>query len=240
MTAELAGAPPPPAAGVTALHLFDGPYAVVEGRRIELPEGGKRLLALLALNGGRLQRRAVAETLWPGGDEVRVAGNLRSALWRLRRAGLDLVDGGGATISLSPDVVVDVRVLSEWAERVTAGPAAASDLCARSGWMSAPELLPGWYDEWVVTERERLHLRLLAALPALSAHLRVAERYAEAVEAAMAAVVLDPLSDEARHALVRAHLAEGNLVEARRAVSAYRSVMDRELGLSPDRRRCRR
>jgi hypothetical protein len=51
------------------------------------PEGSKRLVIFVTLNGGRVNRRRAAGTLWPCCDDVCAAGNLRCALWRLRVTG---------------------------------------------------------------------------------------------------------------------------------------------------------
>jgi DNA-binding SARP family transcriptional activator len=96
------------------------------------------------------------------------------------------------------------------------------------------DLLPGWYDDWVLVERERVRQRLLHALEALSSQLARAGRCAEAVEAAMMAVTAEPLRESAQRVLIQAHLAEGNWVEGRRSFEAYRDVLDRELGVEPD------
>ncbi len=82
VTDDVAGACAVP--GPVALYLLDGPYAVVDEMRRELPESSKRLAVFVALTGGRVDRRTAAGVLWPDGNDVRAAGNLRSALWRMR------------------------------------------------------------------------------------------------------------------------------------------------------------
>lgn len=66
------------------VHLLGDPYVTCGLHRIGIPEGSKRLLAYIAIHRGPIERRQVAGTLWPLGSEARAAGNLRSALWRLR------------------------------------------------------------------------------------------------------------------------------------------------------------
>jgi DNA-binding SARP family transcriptional activator len=95
------------------------------------------------------------------------------------------------------------------------------------------DLLPGWYDDWVIFERERIRQRLLHALEALSRRLVEADRCAEAVDAAISAVSADPLRESANRVLIEAHLAESNLIEARRAYQRYRDSLHRELGVEP-------
>jgi DNA-binding SARP family transcriptional activator len=97
----------------------------------------------------------------------------------------------------------------------------------------ALDLLPGWYDDWTILERERLRQRLLRALESLSALLSRAGRHADAVESALAAVCAEPLRESAQRALVEAYLAERNECEARRALCDYRDLLARELGVAP-------
>ena len=75
----------------TRLHLFDGPFVMIDGERLDLPDGAGRLLVHVAVSGSRVSRRSAAGTLWAIGNDVRAAGNLRSALWRLRSLGVDIV-----------------------------------------------------------------------------------------------------------------------------------------------------
>jgi len=82
-------------------------------------------------------------------------------------------------------------------------------------------------------ERERIRQRILHALEALSERLASAGRFADAIEAAMLAASAEPLRESAQRALIRAHIAEGNLTEARRSYRAYHDLMHRELGVRP-------
>jgi DNA-binding SARP family transcriptional activator len=93
------------------------------------------------------------------------------------------------------------------------------------------ELLPGWYDDWVLVERERMRHRVLHALEALSRLLRSAGRCAEAVEVALMAVNAEPLRESAQRELLESHLAEGNWVEGRRSYQSYCDRLSRELGV---------
>lgn len=95
------------------------------------------------------------------------------------------------------------------------------------------ELLPGWYDDWVLLERERLRQLRLHALEMLADKLACAGRYGEAVQAACAAVRTEPLRKSAHRAVVRVHLAEGNTVEAMRTYGAFRDMLAHELGVVP-------
>ena len=129
--------------------------------------------------------------------------------------------------------MVDVGIVYEWAARLVDGSATQSDLCLVNWRGDMMDLLPGWYDDWVIIERERIRQRLLHALEALSRRLVEVGRYAEAVDTAISVVSADPLRESANRVLIEAHLAEGNLVEARRAYQRYRDTIGRELGVEP-------
>jgi DNA-binding SARP family transcriptional activator len=216
------------------LRLFGGPVVANGRTRREIPEGGQRLLVFVALHRGRLERRYVANTLWPIGDDGRAGGNLRSALWRLNRAGIDVLAVDKHSLEVRDDVLVDVRLVGEWANRLIGGAPPEEDLVVLPSGIDALDLLPGWYDDWVLMERERVRQRMLHSLDALSRCLVRAGRWAEGVEAAMVAVAAEPLRESAQRALLEAHISEGNWVEGRRAFNAYRSLLRRELGVEPD------
>jgi DNA-binding SARP family transcriptional activator len=216
------------------LHLFGGPPHVTDGDgRREVPEGCQRLVVFVALRRQRVDRRHTAGVLWPAGDDGRAGGNLRSVLWRLKGAGLPLLARDKSGVWLREDVAVDVHVVTEWALRLVTGLESGADLAPQLSVTEALDLLPGWYDDWVLMERERLRQRVLHGLEAQCRALVRAGRYAEAVEAALTAISAEPLRESAQRALLEAHLAEGNWVEARRAFAVYRDLLADELGVEP-------
>jgi len=217
----------------TVVRLFGDPCVDAGGLRQEAPEGSKQLLAFVALRRRRVGRPQAAETLWPDATEARAAGNLRSALWRLRRAGIDVLAADRWSLSLRGHVRVDLDLMDQWATRMISGTESAADLAVAPPRADTWEVLPGWDDDWVLMERERLRQRMLHALEALSGKLVRAGRFADAVEAAIVAVSVDPLRESAQRALTEAHLAEGNQSEARRTWRDYRDLLRRELGVNP-------
>jgi DNA-binding SARP family transcriptional activator len=154
-------------------------------------------------------------------------------LWRLRRTGIDVLLADKWSLALRPDVLVDVHLMDQWATRLIGGTASAADLAVSPSWADVLELLPGWYDDWVLVERERLRQRMLHALEELSRRLASAGRFADAVEAAIVAIGAEPLRESAQRVLIEAHVAEGNLSEARRIWREYRDLVHRELGVDP-------
>jgi DNA-binding SARP family transcriptional activator len=218
----------------SVLRLFGGPLVTCEGLRYEVPQGSKRLLVFVALQQRRVERRYAASSLWPDGTDGRAAGNLRSALWRLKRAGIDVLRADKYSIVLRDGVMTDVQVVLNWATRIITDHCLPGDLDALPQSLNAFELLPGWYDDWVLMERERVRQRILHAMEALSHALVRSGRCADGVEAAMVAVGADPLRETAQQALLEAHLAEGNWIEGRRGYEVYRTLLAAELRAEPD------
>jgi DNA-binding SARP family transcriptional activator len=196
-----------------------------------LPHNAQRLIAYLGLRGARA-RSAVSGVLWPDVPEARAQGSLRTTLWRLERMLPGLVLSDHVRLSLAHGVTVDVQQLEEWTRFVFDARSTAEAMeiprFARQG-----ELLPGWYDDWVLTERERVRQLQLHGLERLSERLTAAGAFGAAVQAAAAAIAAEPLRESAHRALIRAHLAEGNAHEVLRQYAAYSRMLANELGVAP-------
>lgn len=224
-----------PAAQVTLLDGFTlrlgatGARAIVE----DLSPGVQRLIAHLCLS-GRSPRTAIAGRLWPDVAQQHAHGSLRSALWRLHKVAPGLVEVTAGALSLAPDVRVDVRELDDWARRVSDPRAGPQEIEVPTAALRG-DLLPGWYDDWVLLERERLRQLRMHTLEAVATRLTAAGRHGEALQAAYAAVRAEPLRESAHRVVVGVHLAEGNLAEALRAYDLFRAMLDEELGVRPSR-----
>jgi DNA-binding SARP family transcriptional activator len=120
------------------------------------------LLAYLALNAGTpFRREKLAGLFWPDATEANARSNLRHELWRLRK----ILEGGlppGRAYFLADDISIALNAAAKYwidaaiLEKSQRGYGSVED------WMNAlalyrGELLPGFYDEWVVLERERVH-----------------------------------------------------------------------------------
>lgn len=219
----------------TRLELIRGFSLTCLGMRVALPLSAQRLLAFTALQRRPVPRAKVATTLWQEGTEERCGANLRSALWRLRRPHCDLVEAVGTNLRLSSHVAVDVHEAEARARRLLdprPDTVAAEDLRLDRDDLDA-DLLPDWYEDWVLVERERLCQLRLHALEALARRLAGLGRYADAVEAAMAAVRGEPLRESAHRTLIGVHLAEGNRHRALCQYHEYCQLMRSELDLDP-------
>jgi DNA-binding SARP family transcriptional activator len=95
------------------------------------------------------------------------------------------------------------------------------------------DLLPDWYDDWVLFERERFRDLRLRALDVLCERLTHEGRFRDAAEVGHAALAAEPLRESAHRALVRIHLLEGNAVEALRQYRLCRRLLAEHLGIDP-------
>ena len=219
-------------ARAVSLGLLQGFRLDLDGGDFELPLGIQRLVAFLAVHNRPLQRLFVAGNLWIDSSEEHANANLRTALWRLRHLGFRLVVATRTHLSLAPGVVVDLHVSSARARQVLRHEAAPT-LDDVDAILVGGELLPDWYDDWVLIERERFRQLRLYALETLCADLAATGSYAAAVEVGLACVAAEPLRESAHRALVAVHLAEGNRGEAIRQYRLYRELVMKELGLAP-------
>jgi DNA-binding SARP family transcriptional activator len=221
-----------PTPGLVTLGLLQGFRLERDGGSFELPLGIQRLVAFLALHNRPLLRLYVAGNLWIDSNEEHANANLRTALWRLHRLGFTLVDATRSHLSLAPEVVVDLHELSDGARQIlrheTAPTHAKLDAILHGG-----DLLPDWYDEWVIVEREHFRQLRLLALETLCMDLAAGGSYAGAVEAGLACVAAEPLRESSHRALISAHLREGNRVEAIRQFRLYEALVHDELGVEP-------
>ncbi len=102
-------------------------------------------------------REIIAELFWPDKDPALARNSLSVTLSSLRKLLGESLVSGRLYVGLHPySVTTDV---AEFEARLAAGDVAGAANLARA------EFLPGFYDDWVITERERLTACLDAAQP---------------------------------------------------------------------------
>jgi DNA-binding SARP family transcriptional activator len=217
--------------GVSLQLQLLGDFSLHRGQaQVALPLGPQRLLAFLAIK-GPAPRPVIMGMLWPEVSEPHARGSLRTALWRLHRGVPCLLRSAGDMLALHPDMQVDIQAMTKSAQVILRD---ASQVSAGHAVLRIRgELLPGWYDDWVIFERERLRQLRLHALDALAERYTVQGRYADALEAAMESVYIEPLRESANRIVIAIHLAEGNVAEAARHYQFFWELLRAELGLEP-------
>lgn len=223
------GASRPPQPSAWRLSLLGCLELCRDGRPVLVPVGAQRLLAFVSLQGSST-RGLIAGSLWPAVGEKHAHGSLRSTIWRVGRSYPGLLSLAGDVVGLGPQVRVDVHLLRRQLRTILDGARVDEPL---AGSALDRELLPGWYDDWVLSERERLRQLRLHALEIMATQLADDGRYGSAIEAALAAVEADPLRESAHRAVVYVHVVEGNMTEALRQYRRCRTIYRRELGVEP-------
>jgi len=97
----------------------------------------------------------------------------------------------------------------------------------------AGEFLAGFYEDWVLAERQTLQNELLAALASLTTWYAEAEDWPRALSTAERAVAVDPLLEESHQALIRLLAQSGQAAAARRQYDALARLLARELNAEP-------
>src|SRR5262249_48878151 len=140
----------------------------------------ERVLTYLALADRPVARTRLAGTLWEDGSDQGAAKSLRSTLWRIRRAGANLVLACDDRLQLCRDVTVDVTNLTDLAKRLIRQPDPGA-LARLPFLIECVELLPDWDDEWVVADRERYRLLRLEALERAASALMERRQFGDAL-----------------------------------------------------------
>ena len=150
------GAPAP------RISLLGGFELRLQQDAVELPPSAQRLLSFLALKRGTLTRGYIAGNLWADSDEVQASSSLRSTLWRLRERA-QLIEKTNTHMALASWVKTDVDEMTHVSRRLVEGDA-PPDAGEVFGLIHSGELLPGWYDDWLIVEREQVRQRRLHML----------------------------------------------------------------------------
>lgn len=198
--------------------LLGGFQLNVDGSPWVVQPAGQRLLALVALAPRGVERMSAAFQLWPDTNERRAMANLRSTLWRVNRLRNDIVETAGSRLLIAEHVWIDVRDgIEEQAQH-----ARTSSLAALP-YHTVADLLPEWYDDWLVVEQERYRQWRLHQLEDRAQHALDDGHAGEALQLALSAAAIDPARTRAHALIMAAHRQEDNELDARRERQRYES-----------------
>jgi predicted ATPase/DNA-binding SARP family transcriptional activator len=221
--------------GMLEVHLL-GKYEVKHNKKAIsiVSRPAQSLFAYLILNAGTSHRREkLAGLLWPDSLEETARDNLRHALWRVRKslpstqkAEFLLTDDLSIAFNASAEYRLDAAELEKLSESASADELMVS-LSAYQG-----ELLPGFYDEWVVLEREHLSSIFEHHMARLLSLLKAENRWLDVLDWAERWIKLGKKPEPAFQALMSAHAAKGDMSKV--AASYERCVKSlREFGMEP-------
>ena len=174
------------------------------------------LFAFLILNAGTAFRREkLAGQLWPDSTEESARDYLRHALWRVRKA----LHAAAATAYLKAD---DLTISFDASKEYWLDAAALTALSAQSSLQDirkavdayAGELLPGFYDEWVVLEREHLQSIYEQQMARLLGMMQDKRDWADVLRYAEKWIALGQRPEAAFRYLMSAYAAQGDMAKA--------------------------
>ena len=213
---------------------------------IDLKPQSTALLACLALQRKReCAFDELIEQIWPECDPVRGRSRLSSALWRLRKAlgseGRDLLEvsaHGEVRLSNTLPIWLDfldfendmMVVLS--GNKLELDQGIASKLERGLG-IYQGELMPGWYCDWIVAERERLHGLYVAGLHRLMEHHAKRDALDLAIATGRKILMCDSLRETAHRRLIELYIANGQPLAAQRQYQDCSRLLREELGVAP-------
>jgi WD40 repeat protein/DNA-binding SARP family transcriptional activator len=207
----------------------------LNGEVVQIPwRPAQSMLAYLVLTAGTAHRREkLAGLFWPDSAEANARRNLRQALWRLRQAlGADgdyfLADGLTITFDDSTDFWLDTAVLDQ---RFSGDPSLDELLNVVTVYKG--ELLPGFYDEWIVLERERLQAVFEQRMSLLLQRLVQAGRWSDALGWSESWIALGGVPEPAYRALMVAHAGLGDLSSVAATYQRCVETLRREIDVEP-------
>jgi DNA-binding SARP family transcriptional activator len=230
----------PPALHIRLLGDFsliygDEPVAGINTPRLH------SLLAFLVLHRDAPQlRQHLAFLFWPDTSEAQARTNLRQLLHQLRHALPDanrFVSADANTVCWRPDAAFQLDVAEfERALAVADASERANDQCAgleRAAQLYCADLLPSCYDDWIIPERKRLHLRYRQTLAQLIDLLEARRDYAAAIRYAQHLLQDDPIDEVGYRDLMRLLALNNDRAGALRVYHTCVAVLQRELGIEP-------
>lgn len=231
------------ALGGFRVYWGDGPVDSFPTRKAE------SLLGFLILNRQRFHLREVlAELLWDKSEPRNARRCLNTALWRLRRAleshciepeAYLIVERERIRFNTESDYWFDGEefeaLCSEFGSQSKGAEPEAWDVepLHKAVALYQGDLMDGFYDDWCLYERERLHQMFLQALSRLMVHHGAKTHYEEGIAYGQRILSVDPLREEVHREVMRYCQLAGRRACALRQFEVCRRVLREELGTDP-------
>lgn len=216
------------------------------GREVALSRQSISFLAYLVLYRELDHPREVMiEHFWSSHDPMRARSCLGTALSRLRKGfqieGCDwLVFSalGEPRISQAAPIWFDIVAFETGISSVFNAPEGELEPQLRDNLITAlnhyrGDLLLGWYDSWVLTERERLRLLCLRGYRRLMEHYAAIGDVENALAAGHVALRIEPLQELVQQRVIELYRASGQRVAAIQQYERLSELLASELGIAP-------
>lgn len=206
-----------------------------DGALVDIPSRPvQSLLAYLILNARKSYRREnLAWVLWPDSSERNARNNLRQALWRLRKA-MGETYFVADKISIRFNAAADYRLDVDTLQSGGGDNPTLEDLIASVS-VYEDRLLPGFYDEWILLEQERLQSLYEDRMQRLSRGLVAQARWREAIQWADHWIAHGAMSEQPYRTLMKAHAGLGDHAGMTLALRRCTDTLRKELGIDPSR-----
>ena len=158
-------------------------------------------------------------------------------LWRIRKA-LGSRDDADNDYLLSEDLTITFNPEAQFwldvnqLQRCASPDGSLDDLISQLT-LYQGELLPGFYDDWVVLERERLQALFERGMKRLMERLCQEQRWATALEWCERWIALGQTPEPAYRALMAAYAALGDRARAVATFERCRAALEQDLGVEP-------
>ncbi len=211
-------------------HLSDGDIELkIPSRRLSLP-----LLAYLLLHRNKaIARSHLAFTLWPDDSEEHALAELRRHIYLLGKA-FATVSSGGPWLLADTETVAWSKDATYWLDVAEFERCSQDESCrADAVTLYDGDLLPDIYDDWLVSERERLRRLLLDDLWALILARRSDRAFSEAQHFAQRLLDVDPWREDALRQLMSIRYESGDAAGALAAFDRFAQRLRAEMDVEP-------
>ena len=207
------------------------------------------LFAYLLINRDHTHSKDILlDTFWPDYREEKARKCLNTALWRLRSILKNNGDSnsqcllttpsGDIRIRQSQDIWLDIDVFEKGIDQIIKRPIEKANHDDISKLENAiplyrGELLEGFYDNWVLSERERLRNLYVKALRWLMLYYKSQLNFERSIEYAKMILDLDPLREEIVRNLMTLYFRLGQRSKAIQQYELCRGILQNDLGIEP-------
>lgn len=220
------------------------------GRQLRLSRTAQSLLAYLALFQDRSHRRELlADLFWKEQSDRNARRCLSTTLWRMNKelkrelppesfTFLDTETMGEIQFSADADLWIDVTAFERKANlalntNTTEMEEEDIQILNQAVQLYRGELLEGYYDDWVLLERERLNMLFLRCLSRLMYHHHQQKEWPKSIHYGQRILQIDPFREQIHRELMLLYLENGQRSQAIQQYELCHRLLVEELGIEP-------
>jgi DNA-binding SARP family transcriptional activator len=188
-------------------------------------------------------REVLIEQFWSSCEPARGRSCLGTALSRLRKSlrvdgWLEISARGEPRIALRAPIWFDIVAFETAIALALTAPMGRLELPMLEGLISGlnhyhGDLLLGWYDNWVLAERERLRVLCLRGYRRLMEHYAATGNFEDAIQAGHSALRIEPLQELVQQRVIELYHQSGQRAAAVRQYDRLAALLKSELGIAP-------